>query len=184
MKKLLGILLSAMAMFAFGAVYWMTPLSTSFIQKPDDDAAAGRMLKTAFNESGTYTVPGNSQDEKQYLELAKAGPIAMVHIKLEGGEPMEPKLLAMGFVHELVSMVVAAMLMGALLGVLKTYTKRVGFMAVLGVIMALYANLGGAIWWMQSWEFSIVVAVHTALAWLVAGLVLAAFIKPSAEHGR
>jgi hypothetical protein len=48
----------------------------------------------------------------------------------------------------------------------------------LGGLIALYSDLGNAIWWFNSWEFSVVVAVHTFLAWTVAGLVLSAFIKP------
>ena len=41
MKKLLGIFLATLAMFIFGAVFWMTPLTTSFYLQSDDDEAVG-----------------------------------------------------------------------------------------------------------------------------------------------
>jgi hypothetical protein len=179
MKKLLGIFLSTVAMFAFGAVYWMSPLSSSFVMKAGNDDVVGRQLKESFKVSGTYFVPGEQDDAEKRAERFRTGPVAMVHIRVDGGSEMDPKMLGLGFVHELVSMFIAAAIMGSLLGVLKTYAKRVGFMLGLGGLIALYGNLGNAIWWFNSWDFTVVVAIHTVLAWGIAGLVLAAFIKPN-----
>ena len=183
MKKLLGIVLSTVAMFAFGAVYWMNPLTQSFLRGPENDEAAGRQLSAIFPESGTYVVPRASDDPEKRETLMKQGPVAMVHFKAQGFSGMDPKIMAMGFLHELVSVAIAAVLMGSILGVLNTYTKRVVFMLGLGALMGFYDNLGNAIWWFNALDFSIVVALHTTLAWGVAGLVLAGFIKqePSAK---
>jgi hypothetical protein len=179
MKKLLGIFLAAVAMFVFGAVYWMNPLSASFIMKVHNDETAGRQLKSVFTESGTYFIPSNQGDNEKFIRLYEAGPVAMVHINVDGQSPMSPTMMIIGFVHGLIAMFVAAAVMGSMLALLKTYTRRVGFMMVIGGLIAWYGNLSNAIWWFNSWEFSIVVAIHTLLAWTVGGLVLAAFIKPN-----
>lgn len=178
MKKLLGIFLAAVAMFAFGAVYWMNPLTQSFLRGPEDDVVAARQLSLAFNESGTYVVPRASGDPEKREELMKQGPVAMVHFKAEGFSGMDPKIMAVGFVHELLSLVIAAGVMGSLLSVLGTYTKRVVFMLSIGALMGFYSSLGNAIWWFNAVDFSVVVGLHTTLAWGIAGLVLAGFIKP------
>lgn len=178
MKKLLGIVLSAVAMFAFGAVYWMSPLSASFTKIVENDGSAQRQLGDLFKESGTYVIPGDHKDEAKFTERFKAGPLALVHVQLEGRSPMDAKVMVMGFVHELITMIIAALVMGSLPGFLKTYTKRVGFMMTIGGLIAWYGDLGDAIWWYNSWEFSMVVGVYTFLAWTIAGLVLSAFIKP------
>jgi len=195
MKKLLGIVLASLAMFAFGAVFWMTPLTTSFFMTAADDETAGRRLKELFPATGTYYVPWTQADASLPKEageqafarqeaLHKAGPIAMIHMRHEGAGIMEPKLLLTGFIHELISMTVAALLMGSLLAVLNSYVRRVGFMAVTGVLIAWFGPMSQPIWWFNPWPIHIVNALYTALAWLVAGLVLAAFIKPSATSAK
>ncbi len=190
MKKLLGIFLASVAMFIFGAAFWMTPLTTSFFLTSSDDETTGRRLKEMFPDTGTYYVPwtqadsslppeAGKQESARKEALHKAGPIATIHIRQEGAGIMEPKLLLTGFVHELISMTVAALFMASLLASLTTYVRRVGFMAVIGLLIAWFGPISQPIWWFNPWPTHIVNAIYTALAWLVAGLVLAAFIKPA-----
>ncbi len=186
MKKLLGIFLATLAMFIFGAVFWMTPLTTSFYLQSNDDEAVGRRLKDMFPTTGTYFVPGKQAAPEKRLELLKAGPLATVHVDYErklAGEP-DPKTLAAGFVHELISMALAALVLGALLTVLNTYVRRVGFMAMIGVLIAWFGPLSQPIWWYHPWPVHIVNAIYTVLAWIVAGLVLAAYIKPASSAAK
>ena len=183
MKKLLGIILATVAMFAFGAVFWMTPLTTSFFMSATDDEVAGRRLKEMFPASGTYFVPSPQSNPEKRLELLKSGPLVTLHVDYERklqGDP-DPKTLGVGFVHELISLTLAALVMGSLLGALTTYVRRVSFMAMLGVLIAWFSPLSQPIWWHHPWPVHVVDAVYTVLAWLVSGLVLAAFIKPAGK---
>lgn len=180
MKKLLGILLSTLAMFAFGAVFWMTPLTTSFFLSTADDETAGRRLKELFPNSGTYFIPSTQGAPDQRKALHEAGPIATVHIRHAGGPVMDAKVLVAGFVHELLSLTLAAAMLGALRGVLNTYVRRVGFMLAIGFLIAWFGPLSQPVWWYRPWPVHVVDALYTVLAWLVAGLVLAGFIKPAA----
>lgn len=193
MKKLLGIFLASLAMFAFGAAFWMTPLTTSFFLTATDDETACRRLKEMFPATGTYMVPWPQVDASLPKEageqamarqeaLHKAGPLVTVHMRHEGAGIMEPKVLLLGFAHELIAMTVAALFMGSLLAALNTYVRRVGFMAVIGLVIAWFSPLSQPIWWFHPWPVHVVDAVYIVLAWLVAGLVLAAFIKPTAPR--
>ncbi len=184
MKKLLGIFLASFAMFGFGAVFWMTPLTTSFYMAALDDEAAGRRLRETFPASGTYYVPSLQNPPERLAQLHEAGPVATIHIRHAGSPVRDAKVLAMGFVHELISMTLAALVMGALLSVLNTYVRRCGFMAMLGLLIAWFGPISQPIWWHQPWPVHVVNAVYTLLAWLVAGLVLAAFIKPASPSAK
>lgn len=186
MKKLLGILLATLAMFVFGAVYWMTPLTTSWYQSATDDETAGRRLKELFPASGAYLLPSTKAAPEQRLERLRTGPLAVIHVDYErklAGEP-DPRTLGLGFAHELISVALAAVVMGSLLGVLTTYVCRVGFMTILGVFIAWFGPVGQSIWWLHAWPVQVMEAIYIVLAWLVSGLVLAAFIKPAGEAAK
>jgi hypothetical protein len=89
-RYLLGSFLAAIALFAFGAVFWMSPMgSLGFRIAPDDDLAAVS-VQTAFPQDGTFYVPGpgDGQDREGWFARHRAGPIAMVHIRHEGAAPM------------------------------------------------------------------------------------------------
>jgi hypothetical protein len=171
-------------MFGFGAAFWMTPLTTSFFMASLDDETAGRRLREMFPASGTYYVPSLQHPPERLSQLHEAGPVATIHIQREGRPVRDAKMLAVGFVHELISMTLAALVMGALLSVLNTYVRRCGFTVMLGVLIAWFGPISQPIWWHQPWPVHLVNAVYTVLAWLVAGLVLAAFIKPAGPSAK
>lgn len=60
----------------------------------------------------------------------------------------------------------------------RTYVARVRFVTIAGVALAVFGSLRMPIWWHLPWLFHLVSAAYDVTAWLVAGLVLAAFIKP------
>ncbi len=94
MKKLLGIFLASLAMFGFGAAFWMTPLTTSFFMASLDDETAGRRLKEMFPASGTYYVPSQRNPPAELTRLHEAGPVATIHIRHEGSPVMDAKYAA------------------------------------------------------------------------------------------
>jgi len=179
-KLTLGTIAATIAMFIWGAIFWMSPLPYSVLGRTPDDAAAGKALLDHFPADATYVIPGMYNPEDKLTALHRSGPLAMVHIRHGGSEVMEPAVLAQGFLQELVTV----MLMGALLAFagpsLPTYVSRVRFLTVAGIAVAIFADLGAPIWWRHPWPFHLVSAVYTVTAWFVAALVLAAVIRPRA----
>jgi hypothetical protein len=148
--------------------------------KTPDDAAAGKALLEHFPANATYVVPGMYNPGEKLTALHRSGPLAMVHMRREGGEVMEPSVLALGLLQELVTV----MLMGALLTLagpsLPTYVCRVRFLTLAGLAVAVFTDLGAPIWWRHPWPFHLVSAGYTVTAWFVAGLVLSAVVRPRA----
>ena len=175
-KLTLGTLAATIAMFIWGAVFWMSPMPYSVLGRTPDDAAAGKALIEHFPANATYVLPGMYNAEDKLAALHKSGPLAMIHMRREGAEMMEPAVLALGFLHELVTV----MLMGALLALagpsLPTYVSRVRFLTLAGMAVAVFTDLGAPIWWRHPWPFHLVSALYTVTAWFVAGLVLAAVL--------
>jgi hypothetical protein len=179
MKLVFGCVLAAIAMFVWGAVFWMSPFPVSTLARTADDVAAGKALLEHFPVSGTYFIPGHYNDPGKIAELSAAGPIATVHLLREGRPMMDPRLLVQGFLHGLMSVFLLALLLQLALPGLGSYGARVGFTLLAGLAAAIFINLGDPIWWYQSWGWHLYRALYTVSAWLVAGLVLAAFVKPS-----
>lgn len=184
MKRfLLGILCGTLAMFVFGAAFWMSPMAYQALPAVADDDAAGVALRAAFPQSGTYLIPHPRGDAQRRAELTQRGPIAMVHIQREGGRPLEPRVFVQGFIHELATVALLALVLKIALPSLGGYLTRVIFVAMLGLLCAFYADFSRPIWWQHPWAFYLVSFVYDFGAWFVTGLVLAAFIKPETPPG-
>ncbi len=179
MKQLgLGSLLAAVAMFVWGAIFWMSPLPYSALERTSDDAATGKSLLDHFPKSGTYLLPGQYNDQKALAALTQAGPVATVHLQREGQAVMPPSVFIFGFVHEFLTVFLIALLIKMALPALGSYRSRVGFVALAGLAAAFFTNAGNPIWWHHPWPWCLFTGIYDVTAWLVAGLVLAAFIKP------
>ena len=177
-QLLLGSLLAAVALFIWGAVFWMSPLSNSVLAKVQDDEAAGQALLEHFPESGTYVIPGDRSDESTFMRLHEAGPIATIHLRREGCSPMDPKVFISGFLHGLLVCFLLGLMMKMALPGLPTYGLRVGFATLSALTAAVFLELGEVVWWYQPWGLHLLNLIWSATAGLIAGLVLAYFLRP------
>jgi hypothetical protein len=178
MKKfLLTPALAALAMFVFGAIYWMSPFPYKALGRVTDDAAAGQALAKIFPATGAYLVPGPHLDAAKAEELMKRGPIAEVHYVATGMPMMDPLLMAKGYVHEFVLCLLLVMLLEKCAPLFQGWTCRLKFTAMLGLMIALY-DYSSAIWWHHSVAWVTMRALYDFLAFVVAGLVLGKMLTP------
>lgn len=180
-KYLLGSFLAALALFFWGFLFWVvSPLPKSAFEVTADDAAAGAMLKQMFPKDGAYYIPGHGNDEATKVRLHEAGPIATVHIRHAGGPVMPPKALLMGFVHNwLTTLLLTFLLVKTSAAVLSSYGSRVWFVTLVGVAIAVISDFSFPVWWGHPWPAYVLNAVFSVTGMLVAGLVLAKFVKPA-----
>jgi hypothetical protein len=179
-KLIVGTLLAALAMFVWGAIYWAVlptmPLSTETVQSDD---ALGTAMLASLPKSGTYTVPDLHGDVSQLEQKHLKGPIAIIHFHREGMAMMDPGILIRGFLHGWAAVAVAALVLQMCLPALPSYCSRLWFFASIGLLMAVFKDGGGAVWRLHSAKWAGVEALYDVLAWVVAGLVLAKFLKPA-----
>lgn len=168
MRRLLACPLAALAVFVWGFLFWgLSADAIGLYRKAPDDAGLGKTLSDTLREDGVYFVPGNMEDTAAWRALHQAGPLAMVHFRRAGADPMEMGLFLAGFLHSLIVAVLLAVLLGAV-GAAQRW--KVLFWAALTA--AVFANLGQPIWFYQSWCYHGLVALYQFVAWLVAGAVL------------
>lgn len=178
-----GSLLAAVAMFIFGMVYWMSPLSSVGIHEPQDNVAAQSILRQTFPKTGLYWVPGMelwAEDAELYERLHVQGPVVMVNIIHDPGPSMAPNVFVSGFIHEWIVCFLIGWILVRAAPAVKTYSDRVAYVALIGFTVALFSEIGAAIWWRMPLSVQLVGFAYTFLAWLIAGLVLARFIRPVA----
>ncbi|MBS0663205.1 MAG: hypothetical protein JSR48_08055 [Verrucomicrobia bacterium] len=181
-KFLVAPVLSAIAMFAFGAIFWMSPFPYRTFTPVGDNAAAGAALAQIFPATGTYLIPGPEiKDEKLLGELMARGPLAEVHFVREGHPMMEPAVLAQGFAHYFVVSLLLVCLMNGSAAVCPTYFSRVRFAATVGLVGAIFVGLASPIWWHHTWGYPLVNALYCVIEFTIAGLVLGKLLTPKDE---
>lgn len=179
---IIGCLLATMAMFAWGAIFWMSPWPYSALEQTLDDDSIGESLWENFLKSGTYIIPGIYNDEVTHARLHNRGPIATIHIQRKGRAVMDGTVFIFGFLHRIGTVILIALLMKIALPALQSYWKRLGFVAMAGVAAAFFTNVGNPVWWYHPWKWYFFIATYDITAWAVVGLVLAKFIRPVSEE--
>lgn len=182
-KYVLAPALAALAMFAFGALFWMSPLPYKTLTPAGNDSADALTLAQLFPVTGTYIIPGpNLTDEKLVTELFRRGPSAMVHFMKEGHEPMEPAVFVKGYVHYFAVALLLMVMLTYATPLFHGFMDRVKFAAFIGVLGALLITFSDPIWWHHTWGWHLMMALYAVLEFAVAGLVLARFTmaKPAA----
>lgn len=182
MKKfLVAPLLSALAMFVLGALYWMSPFPYKTLTPVADNAAAAAALGQIFSTTGTYLVPGpEMKDQKALAELWQRGPSAEVSFIREGHEMMEPMVFLRGYVHYFVVSLLLALLLDKTAAAFIGYWARVRFSTMVGLVGAVLITMSDSIWWHHAWGWNLMSGIYAVLAFTVAGLVLAKFFTPKA----
>jgi hypothetical protein len=178
-RLLLASFLAALAVFVWGFVFWgLSPMSAAVMQSADDDQAAQAALRETFPKSGVYFVPSPAGDPAAVDALHRAGPVAMVHIQMDGRPAMDPGIFVWGFVHGWLVCLILGWLLLRAGPALPAYRSRVLFIAAAGFAAALFIDYGDTIWWYSDRSWQLLNLTYNTVAWLVAGVVLAAILKP------
>lgn len=181
MKKfVVAPVLSALAMFVWGFIYWGTPHHVPYkalATVPDAGATAeaiGKLLPT----SGAYLLPSPLLGDDKMNELALRGPSVEVHIIKEAfGAAEMGKTMALGYAHVLMISVLLTVLLCGLEKAFERWTCRVKFCAFIGLLVAV-CDLGSVIWWHHSLSWTLAQAFYDFMIYTIAGLVLAKFVTP------
>jgi len=158
-------------------------------QIPNEPAVVG-MLQTNLKETGFYFFPGMDESrgmtkeqkaaaEKKWMEQYQAGPWGILIYHPQGEQAVSPRKLGGQFGAEVVAGLVVAWLLAAATG-LKSYGGRLLFVAVLGLIPFLAVNFPYWNWYGFPTNFTMSELADKLITFVVAGLVLAAVVKPRA----
>lgn len=176
----LGSLLAALAVFVWGFLFWglgvINPFDTGL-----DSVKAQEALKSLVPGDGVYLVPemsGSSpQEVESWVGLRRQGPLATVIVRQAGAEPVNPVEFALGFLHNFVTALLLALLLGKALSALPTYGSRVGFILLAGAAATFWSHVSDPIWMAHPWRFHLMSMAYDLVAWAIMGAILARFVK-------
>lgn len=184
-RVLIGAVVGAIVLFVWQYAAWMFLGIHSMDHEPvlaKEDAVIAALEGT---EHGVYWLPGISEADhkdpdsegfKAWEKKYERGPRASIVYDPEGGTPMSPKVMGMGFViNVFIVLVVALMLRAAGIGSL---FGRVVFVAGFGVFTALVMDIQNWNWmnYPNDWTRGFIIDHIAGMA--ILGVVLAFIVKP------
>lgn len=180
-KVVVASVFAAIALFVWGFIYWV-PLALAlniYKPAPDEVALAKALEDNLGSADGFYFLPSDMSDEATLKARHAAGPIVTIAY-ISGGRPMlDPKTFVFGFVHNLISSFLMAMLLVWLAPRLRSYRERVRLVVMASFACAVFGNLGRPIWLVQPWNYHVFQFVYEVTSWLLVALVLGWFINGS-----
>ena len=182
-RIVLGAVLAAAALFVWGALFWMVLPFGDWVLKPlPNDEAVTKALNDNLPANGVYIFPGWDQASgPEALEAAMAkhrrGPIGQIIYAREGAEPMAPGTFLAGYLQMLASALLAAVLLRA--AAPASFLARVAFAAALGLFAVVTVDVSNVIWFRHPWSMVALNGAYNLGGWLLAGLVLGAFVRPT-----
>lgn len=178
LRIVLASLAAALAIFAWGFVFWTVVMpAPRLFGEPADEAALSEALVTYLLETDTYYVPGWTSDMEALESRLATGPVATIFFRREGVDAASPLTFLYGYLQTAFACFLVAMLLYRCASALPSYGSRVGVVLLAGLGGTVLVTLGGPIWWHQPWRFHLIHLLYAAVAWLLAGFVLGALIK-------
>ncbi len=189
-RIIIGGLLAGLATFIWGAISHIAlGLGNVGIKSISNEAPVLAALQGNIKEAGFYFFPGLDRSpnltkeqkaavEKAWGEKYLAGPRGILVYHPDGEAPMSPRQLLLQLAAEIVAALVAAFLLAQAPG-LTCYIGRVGFVQLLGLLPFFTLSFPYWNWYGFPTSFTLAQLADKLLTCLIAGLVLAAIVKPA-----
>lgn len=179
---ILGAVIGAAVMFFWGFLFWgVLPIGASAMDGVKNQAVFQSTLEQHLGSSGVYAVPfSKDPSDAEFQALHAEGPIATIYYRAEGSEPMSTSTFVMGYLHELVVLLIMGLMLK--MAGIASYGARLAAVFLGGLSGAALSSLSGPIWWLHPWNMAVIDLIYQGIAWLLAGLVLAAMVKPASRH--
>ncbi|MBE7440461.1 MAG: hypothetical protein HS115_18570 [Spirochaetales bacterium] len=177
MRWIIGIFLSALAMFLWGFVFFGSGLFELHnpVQAESETQIADTLRKN-LPRSGFYMIPDPGNDSaRPFGERMQAGPFARIHFHAEGVAFEDPRVMGRGFLHMLLTCALFSLALRLLARDCPEYLDRLKIAAIFGLGAAVFAHLGGPIWWFETWGQALKLTAYDTVAYILAGAILAKF---------
>ncbi len=183
MRILIAGVLGGIAMFVWSSIaHVATPLGMlGFSQMKDEASVLPAMAAGVGETKGLYIFPwidpADPKAQEIYIEKSKTVPSGLMVYRPAGeGQEMSPAMLGAEFVKETVQALIAAFLLS--LTAIGAYLMRVTFVTLIYVSSAIATNVSYWNWYGFPLDYTLAQMTIELVAGLLAGLVIAWFIKP------
>ena len=179
MRILLAGIAAGVAMFIWSAIaHVATPLGTIGISTlPDESVTVGNLASAIGDKGGLYLFPMPSGTSGPSTSAATA-PGGFLVFNPRVATTMAPKNLVIEVLTELAEGLIAAWLLAqtAIAG----FVARAGFVTMAGLAAAITTNIAYWNWYSFPLDYTLAYGFIELVGYVVAGLVLAALLKPKA----
>ena len=165
MRILAASIASAIALFLFGFVWWGVLMPVVKPAKVLSDPALVAQMSSTLSESAVYFYPDPA------VEPADAtGPMAILYFNTD--MPNMGKMMGLGLGHMFVVSLLAATWVAT--RNLTSFGERFKHVFLLGLFVALWADIGNFIWWRHPASWAFYNFGYDILSWSIAGAIIAA----------
>jgi hypothetical protein len=109
--------------------------------------------------------------------------VGFVHIDRDGRPVHDVAMMIRGFLLTVAVTALIALLLSRVRASLPDYMSRVSFVTLLGATASLLHDGGDTVWWALPEDWQAAKAAYNVGAWVVAGLVLARFVRSGGATG-
>jgi hypothetical protein len=185
-RVIIGGIVAGVVVFVWGAVSHMAlPIGTMGIRVISNEETVVEPVKKAIKEPGFYIFPGKDMhreltesEQKEWMDKYQKGPTGILIVHPEGGEAMSPRQLGTEVATNILCSLLAAFLLSH---VRATYPRRVLFVTLLGIFGFITVSVPYWNWYGFPLDFTAAEAIDQVVGWFLAGLVLAAIVRPTPE---
>ncbi len=173
-KKLLAILLAALAMFIWGFLFWAADVgSPRDHMTRTQETVIVTALKLSGIEAGVYTLRDPTlTSPEQYNAEAKKGPVATLAVEPAGYDPADMTALAYGYLHYVVLALLLSLILGRARGNSINVIDTTVYSATIGLTVAVATRLSDVVWLHTPLRAMISESLYIVVAFALAGLVL------------
>jgi hypothetical protein len=183
-RIVLGGVVGGIVIFFWGFVaHMLLPLGEMGLQSIPDEAALAAAMKTDVREAGLYFVPGRDMSKSQSQEEMEAhaakiakGPYGFMVIYPNGRDVSLAKRLPIEFATNVGCALLAAILVSQLRS---GFVVRVACVTLVGILASVMTLVPYWNWYGFPTDFTLAQIAENTVGWFLAGLVLAAILRPS-----
>jgi hypothetical protein len=184
-KVLVGGIVAGIIIFFWGFVaHEFLPLGETGMHDMPKEEFFSAAVKENVREPGIYLLPGGAmmssktpEEQKVLMDKVAKGPTGFMIIHPEGGDPTLPNHLIKQFATNVICGLLAAFLVTQ---IRPGFVVRLQFVTLLGffgfaIVCVPYWN-----WYAFPLDFTIAQAIEHTVGWFLAGLAIAAIVRPGA----
>ncbi len=189
-KVIIGGLLGGLVMIIWQSVSWMAIPWHMPQSIPNEDIVA-QVLQENITEPGLYSYPGFNHDPDANAEEQKAAMDSMIKKGAQGprvmqlvytphgGSFMDPSQFIFGYGANFLLAILAAWLLSTQNPAkVNSYSKRLLFVVVIGLIVSFSGPYMNWNWWKYPGDFAFQVFADDLILWTLTGAMLAWRVKP------
>jgi hypothetical protein len=181
-RVVLAALLGGIAMFVWGSIgHLLTPIGEAGFRNLPGEAPVLDAIRANVPEDGMYFFPGMDERAKtaeghaEWQRRYEAGPSGLLIVHPHGEQSINARLLLV----ELFSNILAAGLAAWAATHARTYARRVALVTAFGLCAWTSIEISYWNWYGFPAAYTLAQLVDQVVGFLVAGLVIAAIVRPS-----